>query len=110
GQLFEQFLRLKAKLEAEGLFDPARKRPLPAMPRAIGVVTSLGAAALHDVLTALERRVPHIPVVLAPAQVQGAGAPETLIGALSELYALAENSGSNSSHVPPVDLILLVRG
>ena len=66
GALFEQFLKLKAKLEAEGLFDAARKRPLPVMPRGIGVVTSLGAAALHDVMTALQRRVPHIPVLLAP--------------------------------------------
>ena len=74
GALFEQFLRLKARLEAEGLFDASRKRPLPAMPRAIGLVTSLGAAALRDVATALRRRVPHIPVVLAPAQVQGAQA------------------------------------
>src|SRR5690606_28590175 len=64
GILFEQFLRLKAQLEAEGLFDAERKRPLPAQPRSIWVVTSLGAAALRDVVTALRRRVPHIPVVL----------------------------------------------
>ena len=74
GALFEQFLRLKAKLEAEGLFEPSRKRALPLMPRKIGLVTSLGAAALHDVATALQRRVPHIPVVLSPASVQGANA------------------------------------
>jgi exodeoxyribonuclease VII large subunit len=59
----------------EGLFDPRRKRPLPLQPRGIGLVTSLGAAALHDVVTALRRRVPHIPVVLVPALVQGAAAP-----------------------------------
>jgi exodeoxyribonuclease VII large subunit len=100
GALFEQFLQRKAKLEAEGLFDTARKRPLPAMPRAIGVVTSLGAAALHDVATALRRRVPHIPVVIAPAAVQGANAPPELVRALQWLYALA----------PAVDVILLVRG
>ena len=69
GNLFEQFLRLKAKLEAEGLFESARKRPLPSQPRSIGVVTSLGAAALRDVATALRRRVPHIPVVIYPAAV-----------------------------------------
>lgn len=107
GQLFEQFLRLKAQLEAEGLFEAARKRPLPAMPRAIGLVTSLGAAALHDVLTALARRVPHIPVVLAPAPVQGAGAPEALIASLSQLYQLAQAA---PGHAEPIDLILLVRG
>jgi exodeoxyribonuclease VII large subunit len=88
GALFEQFLRLKAKLEGEGLFDPARKRSLAVMPRGIGVVTSLGAAALHDVMSALQRRVPHIPVVVAPASVQGGGAPQELIQALSNLYLL----------------------
>ena len=60
GALFEVFLRLKEKLQAEGLFDTERKRPLPLMPRRIGLVTSLGAAALHDVATALARRVPHL--------------------------------------------------
>ena len=100
GALFEQFLQRKARLEAQGLFDPARKRPLPTMPRSIGVVTSLGAAALHDVASALRRRVPHIPVVLAPAAVQGAAAPAELVRALRNLYALQ----------PAVDVILLVRG
>jgi exodeoxyribonuclease VII large subunit len=100
GALFEQFLRLKAKLEAEGLFDAQRKRALPLMPRGIGVVTSLGAAALHDVASALKRRVPHIPVVLAPALVQGAQAPTELVKALTSLYQL----------VPAIDVILLVRG
>jgi exodeoxyribonuclease VII large subunit len=108
GTLFEQFLKLKAKLEQEGLFDAARKRPLPIMPRGIGVVTSLGAAALHDVVTALQRRVPHIPVVLAPAAVQGEGAPRELTQALSALYRLADSSGVPGS--VPIDVILLVRG
>jgi exodeoxyribonuclease VII large subunit len=103
GALFEQFLRLKARLEAEGLFDAARKRPLPLMPRAIGLVTSPGAAALHDVVTALQRRVPHIPVLLAPAAVQGAGAPAELSQALGALYSLAGGPDA-------VDVILLVRG
>jgi exodeoxyribonuclease VII large subunit len=100
GALFEQFLQRKARLEAEGLFDPARKRALPVMPRTIGVVTSLGAAALHDVATALARRVPHISVVLAPSAVQGANAPAELVRALESLYAT----------VPPIDVVLLVRG
>ena len=99
GAWFEQFLKLKAKLEAEGLFDAERKRPLKTMPRGIGVVTSLGAAALHDVATALQRRVPHIPVVLAPSLVQGPDAPPTLVQALQQL-------GSQSN----IDVILLVRG
>ena len=102
GALFEQFLRLKARLEAEGMFDPARKRPLPALPRGIGLVTSTGAAALHDVVTCLTRRVSHIPVVLAPAAVQGSQAAGDLVRALNNLYALAA-AGT-------IDVILLVRG
>ncbi|MEI6802120.1 MAG: exodeoxyribonuclease VII large subunit [Burkholderiales bacterium] len=105
GALFEQFLRLKAKLEREGLFDAARKRALPTMPRAIGVVTSLGAAALHDVVTALQRRVQHIAVVIAPASVQGTSAPGELVQAIQRLNAWAPEPGA-----PALDLILLVRG
>ena len=99
GQLHEAFLRLKAKLESEGLFDSQRKRDIPLRPRGIGVVTSLGAAALHDVVTALQRRVPHIPVRIAPSLVQGVDAPAQLVLALSALQAL-----------PHIDVILLVRG
>ena len=113
GALFEQFLRLKAQLENEGLFDSARKRPLPLQPRGIGLVTSAGAAALHDVVTALRRRVPHIPVVLVPAQVQGAAAPASLVAALSKLYLLAQTGQApegDFTHNPPIDVILLVRG
>ena len=108
GAWFEQFLRLKAQLEAEGLFDAERKRSLPVMPRGIGVVTSLGAAALHDVATALRRRVPHIPVVIAPSLVQGAEAPVSIANALQQLYALAASKGEPG--VPNIDVILLVRG
>ena len=114
GALFEQFLRLKAQLEAEGLFDTTRKRALPVLPRAIGLVTSPGAAALHDVVTALRRRVPHIPVVLVPALVQGAQAPASLCEALSKLYLLARSGqgleAKNTPNLPPIDVILLVRG
>jgi len=99
GSWFEQFLKLKAQLEAEGLFNTERKRPIQERPRAIGVVTSLGAAALHDVATALQRRVPHIPVVLSPALVQGADAPASLLQALQALGGR-----------PEIDVILLVRG
>lgn len=102
GALFEQFLRLKAKLEAEGLFDGARKRELPLLPKGIGIVTSLGAAALHDVVTCLRRRAPHVPVVLAPAAVQGGQAPGELVAGLQALYQLAERG--------TIDVILLVRG
>ncbi len=115
GALFEQFLRLKAQLQAEGLFDAARKRALPLMPRGIGLVTSLGAAALHDVVTALRRRVPHIPVVLVPALVQGAQAPQSLVNALQKMYQLeldgrALEGDLTVNAAPPIDVILLVRG
>ncbi len=116
GALFEQFLRLKAKLEAEGLFETNRKRELPIAPRGIGLVTSLGAAALHDVITALQRRVPHIPVMVSPSSVQGVGAPQELCQALSNLYQYNElihrvdaNLKDEAEGVP-VDVILLVRG
>lgn len=99
GALLEQFLRLKARLQAEGLFDPVRKRPLPVYPRAVGVVTSLQAAALQDVLATLQRRSPHVRVVIYPASVQGAGAPLELVQALR----LAEQRAE-------VDVLLLVRG
>jgi exodeoxyribonuclease VII large subunit len=102
GALYEQFLRLKARLEAEGLFDLGRKRPVPALPCGIGIVTSPGAAALHDVVTALRRRACHVPLVLAPAAVQGAQAPGELVQALQALYRLAQ-AGT-------IDVILLVRG
>jgi exodeoxyribonuclease VII large subunit len=110
GALFEQFLRLKERLAAEGLFDTARKRPLPALPRGIGVVTSLGAAALHDVLSALARRAPHLPVLLSPAPVQGAGAAAELRAALQKLYRLAHAEHAEHDGAAPVDVILLVRG
>lgn len=103
GALFEQFLKLKAQLEAEGLFDEARKRPLPAQPRSIGIVTSLGAAALRDVVTALKRRVPHIPVVIYPAAVQGTQAPAELCAALQTAYRRHADTGES-------EVLLLVRG
>jgi exodeoxyribonuclease VII large subunit len=103
GGLFEQFMQLKARLEAQGLFDPSRKRALPAMPESLGVVTSLGAAALRDVATALARRVPHIPVTVFPAAVQGAQAPAELCAALQAAYQCHATTGH-----PQV--LLVVRG
>jgi len=99
GSLYELFLRLKARLEAAGLFDPARKRPLPAYPRALGVVTSTGAAALHDVLTAIARRAPQVRVVVYPSLVQGPEAPAQLVRAI----ALAAERGE-------VDALIVCRG
>jgi exodeoxyribonuclease VII large subunit len=99
GSLFEAFLALKNKLSEEGMFDPASKREIPTYPRAIGVITSLGAAALRDVLTALARRAPHIPVIIYPSPVQGADAAIQLRRALAHANARQE-----------VDTVLLVRG
>ncbi|HZQ73690.1 MAG TPA: exodeoxyribonuclease VII large subunit [Burkholderiales bacterium] len=99
GPLYERFLRLKAKLEAEGLFDPSAKREIPALPRCIGVVTSLKAAALHDVLTTLARRNRALPVIVYPAPVQGAGAAERIAAALMRAGRRRE-----------CDVLLLVRG
>mgnify|MGYP001031061955 CR=1 FL=1 len=82
GALYEAFARLKAKLEAEGLFSPERKRPLPAYPRVIGIVTSPQAAALRDVLTTLYRRMPSLPVVIYPTPVQGRGASLAIAAAI----------------------------
>ena len=118
GDLFAQFLKLKANLEAEGLFDASRKRDIPAQPRAIGVITSLGAAALHDVVSALQRRVPHIPVIVAPASVQGINAPSELLQSLKKLVSwqgqlphALPNSSPNFSPTPlSIDVILMVRG
>lgn len=99
GNLYETFLRLKAQLAAEGLFDAAAKRQPVALPRAIGVITSPHAAALRDVLSALARRAPQVPVVLYPAPVQGADAAARL--AVQLQVANARNE---------VDTLLLVRG
>ncbi len=103
GSLYEQFLRLKAALQAEGLFEAERKRALPVHPRHVGVVTSLGAAALRDVVTALRRRVPHVAVTVFPASVQGAQAPAEIVAALDAANAHRGSRGA-------CDLLLLVRG
>ena len=82
GNLYEQFLRLKEKLEREGLFASESKRPLPAFPHRIGIVTSTQAAALRDVLTTLTRRTPHVDIVLYPTPVQGDGAAAQIAAAI----------------------------
>jgi exodeoxyribonuclease VII large subunit len=99
GGLYEAFLKLKAKLAKEGLFDTDRKREIPSHPRSIGIITSPQAAALKDVLSTLARRAPHIPIVIYPTLVQGPDAPSGIIAALKA--AEKENA---------VDVILLVRG
>lgn len=90
GALFEAFLKLRDKLDKEGLFDAAHKKPLPAHPRCVGVVTSPQAAALRDVLTTLARRNPSIPLIVYPAQVQGEGAAQQLAAAIAAAARRAE--------------------
>ncbi len=99
GALYEQFARLKARLEAAGWFAAERKRPLPTMPRAVGIVTSPHAAALRDILTTLARRWPRLPVILYPTTVQGAGAAAAIAAAITLANARAE-----------VDVLLVARG
>ena len=99
GPLYERFLRLKAKLEREGLFDAAAKRAVPPHPRSIGVLTSLHASALRDVLTTLARRNPSVPVIVYPVPVQGEGAA----GRIGRMLATANERAE-------CDVLLLVRG
>ena len=99
GSLYEEFLRRKARLAAEGLFNESRKRAIAAHPQCVGVITSLGAAALHDVTTSLARRAPHVHVIVYPSLVQGADAP----AALSEALAVAGRHGA-------ADTLILCRG
>ena len=99
GALLRAFEALKQRLAAEGLFDAAHKKPIPALPRCVGVVTSPTGAAVRDVLTVLRRRFPGIPVIVFPAQVQGALAPREIVSAL----ALADRSKR-------CDVLILARG
>lgn len=99
GVLYQEFLQLKSRLEAEGLFDPERKRSIPKWPQIIGLVTSPTGAALRDMLDTLRRRYPVVEVVLAPTPVQGNDAPPGIVAALENLNRI----------VNP-DVIILARG
>jgi exodeoxyribonuclease VII large subunit len=99
GKLFEAFLRLKAKLQEEGLFDPARRRALPGFVRTVGVVTSLQAAALRDVLATVARRSPQVRVIVYPAPVQGAGAA-------AKLAAMVDTASRRAE----IDVLIVCRG
>ena len=98
GALYQEFLRLKSMLEAEGLFAPERKRPIPVFPHKIGIVTSATGAALRDMLNTLRRRMPLVHVILAPSPVQGMEAPPALVKAIESL------------NLQSPDVILLARG
>jgi len=99
GALYQEFLRLKALLEAEGLFEVGRKRAIPAAPHRIGIVTSPSGAAVQDILNTLRRRMPLAEVILAPVPVQGDEAPAAIVTALREL-----------NRVAAPEVILLARG
>jgi len=88
GALFKEFLRLKSLLEAEGLFDPDRKKAIPDIPKRIGIVTSATGAALRDILNTLRRRLPLVEAILAPSPVQGSDAPSALVKSLRSLDQL----------------------
>jgi len=103
GVLQAKFEALKRKLDAEGLFDPARKRPLPKFPRRIGIVTSPSGAAIRDMLNVLRRRAPWLQILINPARVQGTGAAAEIAVAIRELANANENW-------LPVDLIVVARG
>src|SRR5438132_6724448 len=103
GLLQAKFEALKRKLEAEGLFDPARKKALPKFPKRIGIVTSPSGAAIRDILNILRRRARGIEILINPVRVQGTGAAAEIASAINEL--------SNPSPIwPPIDLIVIARG
>lgn len=99
GDLYQAFLKLKEKLEKEGLFAPERKRKLPPLPQKIGVITSPTGAAVQDIIKILRRRRPNLDILIFPAQVQGAEAPSSLIKALNE-----------AARFQHLDLIIIGRG
>lgn len=99
GVLYQEFLRLKARLESEGLFAPERKRPIPDMPHRIGIVTSPSGAALRDIMNTIRRRFPLADVIISPTPVQGIEAPAGIVSALVNIERL----------VKP-DVIILARG
>ena len=103
GVLQARFEALKRKLEAEGLFAPERKRPLPKFPRRIGIVTSPGGAAIRDILNVLRRRAPWLQILINPVRVQGSGAAQEIAVAIREL-------ATPSDRFAPLDLVVVARG
>ena len=103
GLLQAKFEALKRKLEAEGLFDPARKKALPKFPKRIGIVTSPSGAAIRDMLNVLQRRAPRLEILINPVRVQGSGAAAEIAVAIREL-------SEPNPNWPPVDLIVIARG
>lgn len=87
GELYRRYLELKAKLEAEGLFDPAHKKPIPRLPRRVGVITSRSGAVYHDIQNVIGRRFPNMPILLMHSAVQGADAPREIVSAIRRMDA-----------------------
>ena len=112
GDLMQQYLELKAKLEKEGLFDAARKRPLPFLPRRIGIVTSEAGAVIHDMCTVLTRRFPALEIRLYPCLVQGEGAPATIRAGIRYFNGLSSEHRSIGASEQPwrADLRIVARG
>ena len=113
GDLMQKYLELKAKLEKEGLFDPAHKRKLPFLPRRIGIVTSEAGAVIHDMCTVLTRRFPALEIRLYPCLVQGAEAPRTIVEGIRYFNSPAANrtieqSGRSNNWHP--DILIVARG
>ena len=99
GALQKAFEQLKARLEAEGLFDPARKKPIPFLPERIGVITSPTGAVIRDILSITGRRFPSVDILIAPVRVQGAEAPDEVVSAIADMHAIGD-----------IDVIILARG
>jgi len=112
GALQQAYEMLKARLAAEGLFAAERKRPLPANPRGVAVLTSPSGAAVRDILQVLKRRAPGLPVTLIPVPVQGTEAPPAIVAGLALLKSLFENDfqDTQGQRIPPFDVVIVARG
>jgi exodeoxyribonuclease VII large subunit len=109
GGLFLAFQQLKAKLEAEGLFDVALKRPLPRFPKRIAVATSPTGAAIRDIITVARRRWPAVHIIVIPTLVQGDGAPASIVSSIEQANALAE-AGNGDGDGMGIDVLIVGRG
>ncbi|MDD5707996.1 MAG: exodeoxyribonuclease VII large subunit [Kiritimatiellae bacterium] len=110
GTLMARFEELKRRLQAEGLFEAAHKRPLPLLPRFVGIVTSPSGAALRDILNVLNRRFPNLSLLIAPARVQGVEAAPEIVADIALLNAVGHPEHGVLPNHPPLDVIIVTRG
>ncbi len=110
GDLMAQFEAMKRKLQAEGLFDQAHKRPLPFLPRHIGIVTAPTGAAIRDMVNVLSRRFPNLDILIAPARVQGSGAAEEIAQGIRDLNEVGDPDGRVLPGLPRREVIIVGRG